>query len=745
MFKKTKWLSITLASLLLTGCGGSNDTTNTIPTIIESESITSPLVENNTTDTTSPVVIENNTTNTTPPTVVNNNTTDTTTSPVVVENNTTNTTPLTVENNNTTNTTTSPVVVESNTTNTTPPTVENNTTNTQVALTIYEDAQDGLVDGWVIYKEDNETNISNIYDVDKASNVIKLERGIASTTYFVLGDKNKNIGWANSEANGIQWDMKVSDNFKITIYVETTNGSRLMKYDDANIDRGHYDATSIHYGLGTATKDGLWRKFERNLALDIQQAESNNSLISINGFRIDGSLSLDNIALQSAEVGADVTAPIITLNGNAQVTLIEGETYNDAGATAIDNREGTVAVTTTSNVNSSIIGNYTVTYTATDSVGNSSLTTRMVTVTSSVTTPTVVEPIPVIDGSSHIISVPNDYATISQAIANANDGDTIILEEGTHIETSAITINQSNLTIASRYLTTGDERYIASTILQGNNDSATYMFNGNRVAGHSENIRFIGLTVKETGKFITFTFGDHNVVDHCVLDHIKRDAVSFDTSATGNVTYCKFDGSGDDAIDVDTNKGETGGSFEIAHNEILNSYDDGIEIHLWYYQDEEKIKQTMNFNIHDNVIKTSGSDGIQLIDFDKTQDYAGVDPHQAIDLPSDSNRAFNVYNNIIENNGQVGVGAIFQSSQHEDSGRDVSRHFSGANMNDFVSIHDNIFTNNVYHVLGGDNMRVENNSFNNASAIAVKRVKGESVILNNTMNGNAKDFEDSNN
>ncbi|KIM08803.1 MAG: hypothetical protein KU29_03530 [Sulfurovum sp. FS06-10] len=99
MFKKTKWLSITLASLLLTGCGGSNDTTNTIPTIIESESITSPLVENNTTDTTSPVVIENNTTNTTPPTV-ENNTTDTP-SPVVVENNTTNTTPPTVENNTT--------------------------------------------------------------------------------------------------------------------------------------------------------------------------------------------------------------------------------------------------------------------------------------------------------------------------------------------------------------------------------------------------------------------------------------------------------------------------------------------------------------------------------------------------------------------------------------------------------------------------------------------------------------------
>jgi|GEM_PF-3154747 len=394
MFKKTKWLSITLASLLLTGCGGSNDTTNTIPTIIESESITSPLVENNTTDTTSPVVIENNTTNTTPPTV-ENNTTDTTTSPVVVENNTTNTTPPTVENNTTD--TPSPVVVENNTTNTTPPTVENNTTNTQVALTIYEDAQDGLVDGWVIYKEDNETNISNIYDVDKASNVIKLERGAMSDTYFVLGDKNS--GWANNDSNTIQWSMNTTNTFKITILVETTNGTRYIKYDDSNTNRGQYKEDSIQYGLGTASKDGTWKTFTRNLALDlkdanrssllpeIQQAEANNTIVSINGFRIDGNMRVDNIAMiQDGTVTEDTNT-----------TVVESPTIPNPVET---------------------------------------------------NTTTVTDQNQTIDINGTIINVSNT-AEFKSALTTAQDGDTILLAPGIYDNLNEIVILQNNLTIAS--------------------------------------------------------------------------------------------------------------------------------------------------------------------------------------------------------------------------------------------------------------------------------------------------------
>ena len=62
-------------------------------------------------------------------------------------------------------------------------------------------------------------------------------------------------------------------------------------------------------------------------------------------------------------------APIITLNGNATVSLNVGATYTDAGATAVNKDGSAVTVTSTSTVNTANKGTYTVTYTATNANG----------------------------------------------------------------------------------------------------------------------------------------------------------------------------------------------------------------------------------------------------------------------------------------------------------------------------------------------------------------------------------------
>lgn len=41
----------------------------------------------------------------------------------------------------------------------------------------------------------------------------------------------------------------------------------------------------------------------------------------------------------------DKTAPVITLNGDQTVNVAYGTAYTDAGATATDNNDGTVTVT----------------------------------------------------------------------------------------------------------------------------------------------------------------------------------------------------------------------------------------------------------------------------------------------------------------------------------------------------------------------------------------------------------------
>jgi hypothetical protein len=78
---------------------------------------------------------------------------------------------------------------------------------------------------------------------------------------------------------------------------------------------------------------------------------------------------------------ADVTEityyPTITITGNSTVLIAQGAQYTDQGATAVENGEST-DVTTTSNVDPSTIGSYSVVYTATNKDGFSATATRTV-------------------------------------------------------------------------------------------------------------------------------------------------------------------------------------------------------------------------------------------------------------------------------------------------------------------------------------------------------------------------------
>jgi hypothetical protein len=68
----------------------------------------------------------------------------------------------------------------------------------------------------------------------------------------------------------------------------------------------------------------------------------------------------------------DVTRPTIALNGTPDVSLIVGDAYTDAGATASDAQDGDVSsrVTSSGSVDTAVIGAYTITYAATDLSGN---------------------------------------------------------------------------------------------------------------------------------------------------------------------------------------------------------------------------------------------------------------------------------------------------------------------------------------------------------------------------------------
>lgn len=70
------------------------------------------------------------------------------------------------------------------------------------------------------------------------------------------------------------------------------------------------------------------------------------------------------------KVTVDSTKPVITLNGDTEVTLEVNTTYNDAGVNITDNYDTGLKASKTSTVDMSVLGTYTVKYNVTDSAGN---------------------------------------------------------------------------------------------------------------------------------------------------------------------------------------------------------------------------------------------------------------------------------------------------------------------------------------------------------------------------------------
>ncbi len=82
--------------------------------------------------------------------------------------------------------------------------------------------------------------------------------------------------------------------------------------------------------------------------------------------------------------------PVITLNGEAHITINVGETYTELGATAKDDKDGDISskIAISGSVNTSKAGKYTITYSVKNSRGKTVTKTRTITVNAKETTPT---------------------------------------------------------------------------------------------------------------------------------------------------------------------------------------------------------------------------------------------------------------------------------------------------------------------------------------------------------------------
>ena len=112
---------------------------------------------------------------------------------------------------------------------------------------------------------------------------------------------------------------------------------------------------------------------------------------------------------------------MITLTGEATVTIEVGSTYTDAGATATDNYDGdiTSSIVTVNPVDATTVGIYTVTYNVTDANGNVA-----VEVTRTVNVVDTTVPVITLTGESTVtIEVGSTYTDAGATATDNYDGD----------------------------------------------------------------------------------------------------------------------------------------------------------------------------------------------------------------------------------------------------------------------------------------------------------------------------------
>src|SRR5207249_5319428 len=239
-------------------------------------------------------------------------------------------------------------------------------------------------------------------------------------------------------------NSSLTTNNKTPKIVGTAEVNSLVKLFDGTTQIGSATATGGSWSITTSTLSDGSHTVRAN-ATDAAGNRSPNS----------GSIT----------VTIDTVAPVITLRGSPTVSVQQGSTYTDAGATALDNVDGNITskIVTVNPVNTSTAGTYTVTYDVKDTAGNAATqVTRTVNVVSSSTPPA-----PAITTPSSTTN--NKTPTIA---GTAEASDTIKVYRSSTILVGSTTSNTSGAwSVATSALQEGANTITATATNSANNTS----------------------------------------------------------------------------------------------------------------------------------------------------------------------------------------------------------------------------------------------------------------------------------
>jgi hypothetical protein len=310
--------------------------------------------------------------------------------------------------------------------------------------------------------------------------------------------------------------------------------------------------------------------------------------------------------------------------------------------------------------------------------------------------------------------VPLSYPNLRTAITAATSGDTIVVAPGTW--DGGAFVNGKVLTIASRYLATGDTSFVGQTVLHnvvGNVCSGAPGCTGNAILEFGDTAagsRVIGLTIQDGENGIAAS----SPVDiiHCrVLSN--GDGIDYVPGAGGTIRDSEFAYNTDDGIDLNGRMNVT-----IKDNLVHDNKDDGIEYRLYAWTGAMQTVQ-----ITGNKITANGEVGIQLIDY-----------------PPVSNITVRIENNLLSGNyDAAGLSAAVTCMPDAETIESLI----GAPMAERVYLLHNTIVDEKNGMVGGANVIALNNIFKGIEGKALRRVGGSSIASYNLFWSNGVDYEES--
>ncbi len=236
----------------------------------------------------------------------------------------------------------------------------------------------------------------------------------------------------------------------------------------------------------------------------------------------------------------DTTPPILTLRGSSVIELTEGDTYEEPGYSASDDRDGdlTRSVTVSGTASTAYAGEYTLVYSVMDSAGNMAEATRTVIVSPAPLPPEDIptEPVLTLIGSNPIILHLNGTPYTEQG-ANAfdeADGDlSAFVSISGEVDTSSAGTYQVNYSVTnSAGLSASAVREVRVLAPQETISRTPYSFSGQGKAGSSDSY---SVTAEAEGE-IELTVSGLNKAALAVSVIDSAGSEVFNSTFTGNGT-----------------------------------------------------------------------------------------------------------------------------------------------------------------------------------------------------------------